>query len=517
MDNELRSCLISLPFIKTIKDISDELDTKVYIAGGIVRDMIIRRLKGIDSATNPLKQFPGEVLDLDFIIKGDALLFGKKVGDAIGGSFFPLDEERSVSRVVVKKPEVRSQKLEVHEEIILDFSRIRGNSIEDDLRIRDFTVNSIALSLDNLFSNSGLELIDPSGGVDDIKKRIIKVYDKSALDDDPLRMLRAVRFESRLDFAMDGTLETFIKEGGYRLKSSAGERVRSELFNILSCKSSHRYIQKLKDLCLLKEIIYESEFMENLEQESHHRYLLWEHSLNTLKALEVLLENIRRIFPDRHPGIDELLSMLLEHKISYREVLKLSAILHDAGKPQVKIVDEQGEPGFINHEKFSAEIGENLCQRLKLGNNTCRIMSSIIRNHMRPIVLSRKRDITNREIFIFFRDTQKEGVLICLLSIADIHATRGSGIFDDIADDIEGLARRMLDFYFENFITQMNSPLITGNEIMEILGLQSGPEIGAILKEIGEYRAEGIITDKEDAIKFIITRNRTVTSSKPEN
>ncbi|MEK6590756.1 MAG: HD domain-containing protein [Nitrospinota bacterium] len=508
MDNKLRDILISLPYIKTVKDISDYYNMNVFLVGGIIRDSIISTFfhSDIFPKRNESRQ---QVLDLDFATGGDALVFGKKVGDSVNGSYFPLDKERSVSRVVIKSPSfpplIRGSEGGL---IILDFSRIRGEGIEDDLRKRDFTINSIAISLNNLFSNNELKLIDPTGGIKDIEERVIRMYDKNVIDDDPLRMLRAIKFESRLGFTMDSLLEVLIEENGYKLKNSSGERVRDELFNILSRRESYRYIQKLKELLLLRDIIPEIDTMDRdftsvPEQERHYRYLLWDHSLNTLKTIEILLENLSNIFFKRHQQIDGILSSLLEHGISCKEILKLSALMHDAGKPQARIVNKSGEWQFINHEIIGAEMGEKLGQRLKLGNNAIKIMTSIIKNHMRPILLSRERIVTNRAIFRFFRDTQRDGVLICLLSIADIHATRGSGIFDDVAEDIEGLVKRMLDFYFEDFTKQIGSPLISGNEIMERLGIKSGKEIGEILKNIEEYRAEGVILNKEDALKFI--------------
>ena len=495
MNSKLIDNIKSLPFVKTVKTVSDEFDAEVYLVGGIVRDMIIKRTESFESKVKGL--------DLDFAIDGDALQFGKRVGDAVKGSYFPLDEERSVSRVVVKKPEARSQKPEVYEEIILDFSKIRGNSIEDDLRLRDFTINSIAVNLDDLFKDAALHYIDPTGGISDINNRIIKVYDKGVIDDDPLRMLRAIRFESQLDFLIDDKLETLIKENGHKIKKSSTERIRDELFNILSGNKSHIYIQRLKDLSLLKEIIPEIESMENMEQGRHHKYFLWEHSINTLKTLEVLIENLQRKFSDRYIQLYEMLSNVLEQGISAKEVLKLASLIHDIGKPLTKELDKNGNVHFINHEKISADIAEKLCRRLRLGNNICKTVTAMVRNHMRPILLSNEKKVTNRAIFRFFRDTNEAGVLICLLSIADINATRGSGIFDDTAEDIEGLVKRMIDYYFKDFIRQINSPLISGDEIMERLNLKSGPGIGELLKGIEEMRAEGIISDKEDALKFL--------------
>ena len=495
MNSKLIDNIKSLPFVKTVKTVSDEFDAEVYLVGGIVRDMIIKRTESFESKVKGL--------DLDFAIDGDALQFGKRVGDAVKGSYFPLDEERSVSRVVVKKPEARSQKPEVYEEIILDFSRIRGKGIEDDLRLRDFTINSIAVNLDDLFKDAALHYIDPTGGISDINNRIIKVYDKGVIDDDPLRMLRAIRFESQLDFLIDDKLETLIKENGHKIKKSSTERIRDELFNILSGNKSHIYIQRLKDLSLLKEIIPEIESMENMEQGRHHKYFLWEHSINTLKTLEVLIENLQRKFSDRYIQLYEMLSNVLEQGISAKEVLKLASLIHDIGKPLTKELDKNGNVHFINHEKISADIAEKLCRRLRLGNNICKTVTAMVRNHMRPILLSNEKKVTNRAIFRFFRDTKEDGVLICLLSIADINATRGSGIFDDTAEDIEGLVKRMIDYYFKDFIRQINSPLISGDEIMERLNLKSGPGIGELLKGIEEMRAEGIISDKEDALKFL--------------
>ena len=497
MNSKLIDNIKSLPFIKTVKAISDEINVEVYLVGGIVRDMIIAQ----GSVQN---QFQDNGLDIDFAIDGDALLFGKKVGDAVKGSYFPLDEERSVSRVVVKQSEHTSHQSPVKgDEVILDFSRIRGEGIEDDLKLRDFTINSIAISLDNLFDSRDLNYIDPTGGISDINNKVIRVYDKGVIDDDPLRMLRAIRFESQLDFLIDDKLEILIKENGYKIKKTSGERIRDELFNILSGDKSHIYIQRLKDLSLLKEIIPEIESMEDMEQGRHHKYFLWEHSINTLKTLEVLIENLQRKFPDRYIQLYEMLSNVLEQGISAKEAVKLSSIMHDIGKPLTKELDKNGNVHFINHEKLSADITEKLCQRLRLGNNICKTMTTIVRNHMRPILLSNEKKVTNRAIFRFFRDTNEAGVLICLLSIADINATRGSGIFDDTAEDIEGLVKRVIDFYFEGFTRQIDSPLISGDEIMKRLNLKSGPEIGELLKEIEEQRAEGIISNREEAIKFL--------------
>jgi len=335
VNSKLTDNIKSLPFVRTVKTVSDELDVEVYLVGGIVRDMIIEEAGGLESGVGSL--------DIDFAIDGDALQFGKRVGDAVKGSYFPLDEKRSVSRVVVKKPEARSQKPEVYEEIILDFSKIRGNSIEDDLRLRDFTINAVALNLDDLFKDDALHYIDPTGGISDIRNRVIKVYDKGVIDDDPLRMLRAIRFESQLDFLIDDKLEILIKENGYKIKKTSGERIRDELFNILSGDKSHIYIQRLKDLSLLKEIIPEitppsipplqKGGVRGVEQGRHRKYFLWEHSINTLKTLEVLIENLQRKFPDRYMQLYEMLSNVLEHEISAKEVLKLASLIHDIGKP----------------------------------------------------------------------------------------------------------------------------------------------------------------------------------------
>jgi poly(A) polymerase len=499
INNRLRNNFISLPFIGSVKDISEKLQIKIYLVGGIIRDMIMN--ESLQIALFPANK--KQIIDMDFVVTGDALSFGRKVGDAISGSYFPLDEGRAVSRVVIKKQGVRGKGQGEGEEIILDFSKMRGENIEDDLKVRDFTINSIAVNLDDLVSCEEINLIDPTDGVGDMDRKIIRTYDKRVLDNDPLRMLRAVRFESQLGFVMDNSLETFIKGNGYKLRNSSGERIREEFFNILSCNGTYRYIQRLKDLYLLKEIIPEIESMENLEQGRFHKYLLWDHSLNTLRNLEMLMENLYRIFPDRYLQIGDILSGELEHGINCRGILKLAALIHDTGKVQTRITDENGEVRFINHENISADNGERLAQRLKLGSRACRIMGSIIKNHMRPLLLSREKKVTNRAILRFFTECRKAGVLICLLSMADIHATMGSGIFDDLSGDIEGFVKRMLEFYFEDFIKIIDSPLISGDEIIERLGLKAGPEIGEILKNIEEWRAEGIISNKDEAINYL--------------
>jgi tRNA nucleotidyltransferase/poly(A) polymerase len=191
----------------------NKLFEDAYLVGGSVRDLLLKR----------------ELKDLDFAIKGDSLKVGREFSKKIGGKFVLLDEVFSVGRIV-------------KDDITIDFSELRGGSIEADLSMRDFTINAMALSL------SRKNLIDPFEGLKDIKNKTIRMVSEENLKADPLRILRAYRFIATLDFIVDNDTRKAMKKNIHLIKIIAKERIKEELWKILSeNKSSNTVSMMVED------------------------------------------------------------------------------------------------------------------------------------------------------------------------------------------------------------------------------------------------------------------------------
>ena len=171
----LQQTILNEPAYKELFLLAKELKSKVYIVGGILRDYLTGRVD--------------KNADMDFT-SDMALKLARKFSRRTGGAFVMLDQEEETGRVVIRK----------NSELIMDFSQTRGNNIIDDIYKRDFTINSIAISFNDFFSGHEGSFIDPAGGMDDIKNKVIRVVSEQSLSDDPLRMVRAFRFASKLNF-----------------------------------------------------------------------------------------------------------------------------------------------------------------------------------------------------------------------------------------------------------------------------------------------------------------------------
>jgi len=199
---------------------------KGFLVGGVVRDRILGR---------------GIGRDIDIAVDGSGLAIARKVADICGGAFVPMDEDLDVGRVVLKD--------ELVGKITIDISALRGSSIEEDLSIRDFTINAIGESL----SSEG-ELIDPVGGMEDLRAGILRACYERAFLDDPVRIPRAFRFHAELGFRLEDRTASLLSSQVGELRRASKERVRDELMKILSCDNASRGVKLAQDMGIIEAI-----------------------------------------------------------------------------------------------------------------------------------------------------------------------------------------------------------------------------------------------------------------------
>lgn len=468
--SDLRDILSSSTIIKTTFNIVKESGQKAYLVGGTIRDILIKSCIGND---------------FDFAVQGNGTAFAKSFANKIGGSFFVLDEKRDISRVVSGK------KLQV------DFSGL-NNNIEEDLRLRDFTINSMAVPLDSMFNNN-IILLDPLNGKTDINNRVLRASSQNSINGDPLRIMRAFRFSSSFGFSMDEELLNQIRKHCEDLNKVSIERVRGELFMVLEMSAAYKTLMDMDNAGVLKSLFPEIESWKGFFQGGWHVHDLFDHSMNSVGMAEEILNRLDIYFPEYGKNISDYMAEEIEENVTRRGLVKIAAFMHDSGKLFTRTM-ENGRGRFIGHEKKSEEFNTDLARRLKMGRRTELILRGLTANHMRILGLSKLSSITPRAKYRFFRDNDIYGLDLLILSLADAMATP---VEDRKFDEFKGLIGNLAGYYFEEFVKEPPAPLLTGKDIMGLLEIPQGKEIGRMKEAIREGEAMGKISSKKEAVDYL--------------
>ncbi|MFH0912746.1 MAG: HD domain-containing protein [Candidatus Omnitrophota bacterium] len=460
--------------LKIILKIAKTRKVKLYVVGGYLRDILLKREK-----ENP---------DIDFCLKRGAINFAKGLARRMRAGFVVLDKAHGCARIVKK---INGQVY------TLDFTDFRGKTLEEDLKHRDFTINSLCVELDRLLLYPKLDdvLIDPYGGRQDLTARIIKLVNNKAFDEDPLRLLRAFSLAITLDFKIDRQTLKAISLKAKKLSGVSFERIRDELFKILDRSGSFEYLVQLDKLKLLKIIIPEIEVMRGVKQGPYHHLDVWQHTLETVKQLELLIVGMKN-----NPEVKNYLDEVISSNRSRRALIKLGALLHDIGKPAARR-REGGKTKFHGHERVGFNISKDIAWRLKLSNDELESLKRMIVWHLRPGYLADNDQISPRAKFRYFRDTGKESVSVLLISIADQRATCGPLTSRESRLYHEKVARDLLKEYFRKNKQKKPPRLVTGDDLIRKFKLKPSPLIGKILQELEELQAIGKIKTKPAALK----------------
>ncbi len=471
--------------IEAVLKIAKKRKTKLYFVGGYLRDIILGRQK--------------DNLDIDFCLKRGAINFGKDVARELKAGFVVLDKAHCCSRVVKKIDD---------KFFTLDFTDFRGKDIKDDLLHRDFTINAMTMELEKFFAAGNVEnlIIDPYKGRQDLKLKIIRLVNKRAFDEDPLRILRAFSLAIILGFKIDKEALRLAKLKANKLSGVSYERLRDELFKILEEPNSFSYLEQLDKLKILKIIIPEIEVMRGVKQGPYHHLDVWQHTLETIRQLELLITELKN-----NHEVQDYLDEIISPNRSRRALIKLGALLHDIGKPAAKR-HEDGKTKFHGHERIGSDITKNIAERLKLSNDEMNSLEKIVLWHLRPGYLADNEEVTPRAIFRYFRDAQKEAVSVLLTSLADQRATKGPLTTRQSRVRHEKVACGLIKEYFRRKKEKKLPRLISGDDLLKKFKLAPSPLIGKILREIEELQAIGKIKTKKEALeaaaKFIKNQHR---------
>ncbi|MEO8665344.1 MAG: CCA tRNA nucleotidyltransferase [Ignavibacteria bacterium] len=445
--------------LKKIGQIADAKKQKVFVIGGFVRDIMIG----------------SEDKDIDIMVLGDGISFAKAVAVEFGTRLDSIysNFETALLTVSEHKIEFASARKESYDRDSRK-PRIEPATLEEDLSRRDFTINALAAGLNK--ENYG-EVYDNFNGMDDIKNKIIRtpLDPEKTFDDDPLRIMRAVRFASRLNFKIEEKTFEAIKEMKVRLSENgvvSQERITNEFLQILMTGKPSIGLDLLFKSGVMDIIFPEISMLEGVDQRKdfHHKNVFY-HTL-------IVVDNISK-------HTDNLW-------------LRFAALVHDIAKPRTKKFVEGTGWTFHGHEELGARMMKKIFQRMKLPLNKLEYVEKLIRMHLRPIPLAGD-DVTDSAIRRLAAEAGEELEDLLKLCRADITSKNPDKV-SKFMHNYEIVEKKIMEVQEKDKLRNFQSP-VRGDEIMEICGLTPGREVGMLKHKIEEAILDGEIPNEYEAAR----------------
>lgn len=456
-----------------------DIDTPMYIVGGAVRDAYTR----------------GAIKDIDIAVQGNAIRMARNFADWFDGDIFVMDRERDVARVFLATQDG---------DVVLDFARFRGESLQEDLADRDFTVNAMAADL----LGDIVVLIDPLKGETDMNQKLLRRCSSNAIADDPIRVLRAVRQSVQLKLRIEPQTLDDMRQFAPNIRDSSSERIRDEFWKILALDKPSQALRVLQHLGILKHVIPNIDQLVGMEQELPHRHDVWNHTLLVIERLNTILTSISHKRTDNTAATFDMGTLVmqldrfrakLQAHISrssgngrqHSQTLILSALIHNLGK-----IEPDG-----NYVKRGGILADTLANGFKLTNDEQKRLVSVIALY---------RDVLDRTVWEtidlhrFWYNAGENGIDACLLALADYLGT--------VATELEQgdwliLVERvtiLLDTYFNHYNTIVNPQLfLNGNDLMTLLNIHGGRVVGELLTRLREAQVMRRVESVDEAEAFI--------------
>jgi poly(A) polymerase len=445
-----------------------------WIVGGALRDELLGR----------------PVRDVDVAVAGDPEPVARAVAERVGGPVFRLSESFGAWRVIDRRGGR-----------VWDFSPLQGETIEEDLGKRDFTVNAMAREA-SVAEGSGLEsgvLIDPLGGRADVEARVLRVLGPGAYERDPLRPLRLARFAAELGFEPEPETERLTAAAAPSVASAAGERVFAELRRLVIADGALEGLRLADRLGLLRAVLPELSALHDVEQSRYHHLDVYDHTLEVLAMQIDVNDRLGELFGPDADRIRRILDEPLADELTRGQALRFGALLHDIGKPATRETRPDGRVTFMGHDRLGEEMVRSVCRRLRTSERFARFVEGVTRHHLVLGFLVHERPLGRREVYRYLVRTSPVEVEVTLLSCADRLATRGRRAEEATEAHLD-LARELMRAAL-GWREHGPPPVpIRGAELARELGIEPGPELGKLLAELAEAAYAGEVTTRDEAV-----------------
>ena len=447
----------------SIGEISDNSDISAYLVGGFVRDLLLGKKNK----------------DIDIVVVGDGISFADKISEAL--NIHPVIKYHEFGTAMIPLENMELEIVSARKEVYQDDSRnpkVQFTDLNEDLKRRDFTINTMALSLN--IDTFG-DFIDPFNGIKDLKSELIitPLDPKETFFEDPLRMLRAIRFSTQLGFQIDKNTFSAIKTYADRINIISKERVRDEFIKIILSNKPSLGLNMLLVSGLLKILFPELFALQGIATQGGYKHK--DVYLHTLKVLDNTAENSNDLN------------------------LRFAALYHDIAKPRTKRFVEGIGWTFHGHEELGARMFERYGRKLRLSQKDVKLISKLIRLHLRPIAIA-KDEVTDSAVRRLIVEAGDEINQLMTLCRADI-TSKNKNRVRQYSKNFEMVEKRIIEVEEKDTLRAFQSPF-NGKEIMDMFDLKPGPEVGKIKHFIEEAILEGEIENEHDSAKEYIEKNK---------
>ncbi len=448
-----------------------DIAVDAWVVGGTVRDAALGRPLG----------------DVDLAVAGNPEHVARAVGHALGGPVFPLSEEFGAWRAI-----------DGRRRFVCDVSRLQGDGIAADLAQRDFTVNAMAVPL------AGGDVLDPHGGLADAEARVLRVLGEQAYRTDPLRPLRLARLATELPLEPDAETERLTRSAAPRVTEASPERVFAELRRLLLAEDAVAGVERCDRLGLTAAVLPEVEALRGVEQSHYHHLDVHGHTLEVLRRQIALDRDLGAVFGELAGDLRGVLDEPLADEMTRAQALRFAALLHDVGKPRTRSVRPDGRVTFIGHDAVGERMVGAICRRLRTSERLRSYLEGITRHHLALGFMVHERPLSRRRIYRYLVDCRPVDVEVTVLSCADRLATRGRKAERAIAAHVDVARELMREALAWRAEGPPRSP-IRGDELARELGIERGPELGFLLKELEEARFAGEVETPAEAVEYART------------
>jgi poly(A) polymerase len=451
--------------------------TRSWLVGGAVRDGLLGR----------------QTADVDVVVQGDPADAARAVARAAPRSAcFALSEDFGSWRVVARDHAWQ-----------VDVEPLRGDTIEADLSMRDFTVNAIAEPI------AGGAPIDPLGGQADLRAGRLRMAGPAAFAADPLRVLRLVRVA--LELELEPEPQTISAAGAHAqaLSAVSAERVFAELRRIIATPRARLGLEMMSSLRATAAVLPELDALRGVEQNRFHHLDVYGHTLEVLDRM-VALTGGATAAPELQDAIGahgadvrELLDEPLADELTRGDALRWGALLHDAAKPLTREVNAlDGRVTFFGHDARGAELARSVLTRLRASERLRAHVAALVASHLRlGFLVHQPQPLQRRTVFAYMRACSPVEVDVTLLSVADRLATRGDRAQQAIQAHLR-LARGMLADALRWRAQGPPTPLLRGDELAGELGVPTGPLVGELLEKLAAAQYAGELDTREQAVGY---------------
>ena len=445
-------------------------DSQTWIVGGAVRDAAL----GL------------EVKDIDLAVAGDPEPVARAIADGLGGYAFELSAEFPTWRAGDRDGEWQ-----------VDVATLRGDSVEEDLRLRDFTVGAMAVRLEDGST------LDPTDGIGDLSEGVLRAAGPESFSDDPLRLMRAARLSARFGLRIDPATLELGRASSQRAGEPAGERILSELCLLMASRDPVAGLAAMEGLGLFDTLFPEVGDMRGVVQGPNHHLDVYGHTIEVLEGVLRIESELDRFVGASAGDVAELLDRPLADGVSRSTGLRLAALFHDCAKPITR-KESDGFISFRGHDREGAEAVLAVFSRLKSSRRLAGYVADLTRNHLILGFMVPERPLSRRQVYEYLKRTGPYSVDVTLLTVADRLAARGTSSIagrEMVAGHLE-LADQMVA---EALAWAREGPpqqFLPGDRLASELGIEPGPDLGRIVDELAAARFAGEVGSASEAVEW---------------